>query len=61
MLSNSAAEAMQQQLCDQGKSDKTKVQTWNTSMREQIVVSLSGRLPQPDPCLTPHSVSGAAP
>ena len=61
MLSNSAAEAMQQQLCDQGKSDKTKVQTWNNPMREQIVVSLSGRLPQPNPCLTPYPVSWAAP
>jgi hypothetical protein len=52
---------MQQQLCDQGKSDKTKVQTWNKSMREQIVVSLSGHFPQPDPCSTPHPGSGAAP
>jgi hypothetical protein len=50
MLSNRAAHAMQQQLCDEGKSDRTEIETWNKQMREEIIFSLVGHASQTDPC-----------
>lgn len=50
MISNRAAEAMQQQLCDEGKSDETQIATWNKQMREEIIFSMVGRASPSDPC-----------
>src|SRR5581483_11063479 len=62
MLSNRAANAMQQQLCDEGKSDKTEIETWNKQMREQIIFSLLGHASPSDPWApAPHPNTASAP
>jgi hypothetical protein len=50
MLSNRAANAMQQQLCDEGKSDDTEIETWNKQMRQEIIFSLVGHVSVSGPC-----------
>src|SRR5262249_45110235 len=40
MLSNQAADAMNQELNDEGKSKKTPVETWNKAVRQMIIDSL---------------------
>jgi hypothetical protein len=62
MLSNRAANAMQQQLCDEGKSDETEIETWNKQMREEIIFTLVGHGSPSDPCApASHPTTASAP
>ena len=45
MLSNRAAEAMQQEMSDLGLSEKAPVPTWNQAMLHQVVAALHGATP----------------
>jgi hypothetical protein len=40
MLSNRAAEAMQQEMFDKGLSAKAPVPTWNQAMLNQVIAAL---------------------
>jgi hypothetical protein len=62
MLSNRAAAAMQQQLCDEGRSDNTQIETWNKRSREEIIFSLVGHASAADPCSPiSHPTAASAP
>jgi len=45
MLSNRAAEAMQNEMLDSGLSAKATVPTWNQPMLKQVVAALHGEIP----------------
>jgi hypothetical protein len=45
MLSNRAAEAMQQEISDLGLSEKAPGPTWNQAMLHQVVAALHGATP----------------
>jgi hypothetical protein len=45
MLSNRAAEAMQQEMSDLGLSEKAPVPTWNQAMLHQVVAAVHGATP----------------
>jgi len=45
MLSNRAAEAIQQEMSDLGLSEKAPAPTWNQAMLHQVVAALHGATP----------------